>query len=58
MVPDRLLQLGHYDRELAAALMATIHRCRASEITEADVRNVTLPVRLRNAAARLLLPYL
>jgi cardiolipin synthase len=47
-----------YDRDLAAALMSYMAGARASELTQADLDSRSLPVRIRDAAARLMLPYL
>jgi cardiolipin synthase len=47
-----------YDRQLAAALSAMMERCRGQRLTHADLDRRSLPARLRDAAARLLLPYL
>jgi cardiolipin synthase len=47
-----------YDRDLATTLTTLMQRARVSELTQAEVDSRTLPVRLRDAAARLMLPYL
>jgi cardiolipin synthase len=47
-----------YDRELAGALTAITARDRGGELTLAELASRSLPMRLRDAAARLLLPYL
>ena len=47
-----------YDGELAAALARFMQACRGSRLTEADLRARRFPIRLRDAAVRLLLPYL
>jgi cardiolipin synthase len=47
-----------YDRDLATMLAALVRRARGSELTQAEVDARKLPVRLRDAAARLMLPYL
>jgi cardiolipin synthase len=47
-----------YDRDLAAALTSIMEGARASELIQADLNGRSLPVRLRDAAARLMLPYL
>jgi cardiolipin synthase len=47
-----------YDRDLATALTAITERARGSELTQVDLDARTLPVRLRDAGARLMLPYL
>ncbi len=52
------LCLEIYDPDLARDLSMVIDRSRASALTGADLDRRPLPVRLRDAAARLLLPYL
>ncbi|MFO1027918.1 MAG: phospholipase D-like domain-containing protein [Acetobacteraceae bacterium] len=52
------LCLEVYDGELAVALQSFIESCRDTPLTLADLRRRALPIRLRDAAARLLLPYL
>jgi cardiolipin synthase len=47
-----------YDRDLAANLVGVMRQSRGPALTQADLDRRTLPVRLRDAAARLLLPYL
>jgi cardiolipin synthase len=47
-----------YDRNLAAALSHLMERTRGSELLQAELDARPLPVRLRDAAARLMLPYL
>ncbi|MGD0106417.1 MAG: phospholipase D-like domain-containing protein [Rhodopila sp.] len=47
-----------YDRELAATLTAIQQRARGSELTQSELDDRSLPVRIRDAAARLMLPYL
>jgi cardiolipin synthase len=47
-----------YDRDLAAELTAIAQGARDSELTQADLDRRSLPVRIRDAAARLMLPYL
>ncbi|HEY4041081.1 MAG TPA: cardiolipin synthase [Rhodopila sp.] len=47
-----------YDRNLAAALRLLMQRARHSELVQADLDSRSLPVRIRDAAARLMLPYL
>jgi cardiolipin synthase len=47
-----------YDRALAAALEALMAQNRGRAMTAADLEASSLPVRLRDAGARLLLPYL
>ena len=52
------LCLEVYDRDLAAALASIMQRARGSALTLAEVESRSLPVRLRDAGARLMLPYL
>ena len=47
-----------YDSELAEALSVFMHGCRGSPITPDALRARSLPRQLRDAATRLLLPYL
>lgn len=47
-----------YDHGLAETLSKLMEGCRASELTQAELDRRSLPIRLRDAAARLLLPYL
>lgn len=47
-----------YERDLAAALNGVMLQCRGPALTEADLDRRPLPVCLRDAAARLMLPYL
>ena len=47
-----------YDRALAGELSAVMERSRVLALTRAELDRRALPVRLRDAAARLLLPYL
>jgi cardiolipin synthase len=47
-----------YDRDLAMTLTAITARARGSALTQLDLDARTLPVRLRDAGARLMLPYL
>ena len=47
-----------YDRELAVELTTLMQRNRGTALVRAAVDSRTLPVRLRDAAARLMLPYL
>jgi cardiolipin synthase len=47
-----------YDRDLAATLSAVMQRCRGTALTQATLDARSLPIRLRDAAARLLMPYL
>jgi cardiolipin synthase len=52
------LCLEFYDRDLAAKLTAHMQRCRGSALTKSELNARSLPCRLRDAAARLLMPYL
>ncbi len=47
-----------YDGKLATTLMTLMRRARNSELTQADLDARALPVRIRDAGARLMLPYL
>jgi cardiolipin synthase len=47
-----------YDRQLAATLTDIMERNRGRGLTQADLDARWLPVRIRDAAARLMLPYL
>jgi cardiolipin synthase len=47
-----------YDRDLARALTSIMVGSRASELTQADLDRRSLAIRLRDAGARLMLPYL
>jgi cardiolipin synthase len=47
-----------YDRDLAQTLSDVMRQSRGKPLTEADIQARTLPIRLRDAAARLVLPYL
>jgi cardiolipin synthase len=47
-----------YDRELATVLSDVMRQSRGAPLTEADIERRPVPARLRDAAARLLLPYL
>jgi cardiolipin synthase len=47
-----------YDRELAATLTAVMRRDRGRALTQAILDTRRWPVRIRDAAARLMLPYL
>jgi len=47
-----------YDRDLAAALTALMQRSRGPALTQAELDGRSLPARLRDAAVRLMLPYL
>ncbi len=42
----------------AASVAAFVHQCRGARLTEADLQARSLPVRLRDALARLCMPYL
>ena len=52
------LCLEVYDAALAGTLTGFMERCRETPLAMCDLRQRGLPVRLRDAAARLLLPYL
>ena len=52
------LCLEVYDSELAATLASIMQRARGAALTLAEVESRSLPTRLRDAAARLMLPYL
>jgi cardiolipin synthase len=47
-----------YDRDLAKLLTEIMQRARASALTQAELNARPLPMRIRDAAARLMLPYL
>ena len=47
-----------YNKELGSILSALMERYRGPALTQADLDARSLPVRLRDAAVRLLLPYL
>ena len=47
-----------YDRDLAGVLSELMLRSRGQPLTQADLNGRSLPVRLRDAGVRLLLPYL
>jgi cardiolipin synthase len=47
-----------YDRDLATTLTTLMERTRGSELTQAELDARSLPTRIRDAAARLMLPYL
>ncbi len=47
-----------YDRDLAATLSVVMRRSRGRALTEAELDLRPLPIRLRDAGARLMLPYL
>ena len=52
------LCMEFYDRDMAAKLSALMQRCRGGALTSAQLDHRSTPVRLRDAAVRLLLPYL
>lgn len=52
------LCLEVYDSDLASRLTDLMQRARGPELTQEDLDARALPVRLRDAAARLMLPYL
>jgi cardiolipin synthase len=52
------LNMEVYDRDLAATLSDVMRQSRGERLTEAAIKSRTPPIRLRDAAARLLLPYL
>jgi cardiolipin synthase A/B len=52
------LSMEVYDHDLAATLSEVMRQSRGPALTEADIASRTLLVRLRDAGARLLLPYL
>ena len=47
-----------YDRELANELSALMGKCRGGAMTQAQLDRRSMPARLRDAAVRLMLPYL
>jgi cardiolipin synthase len=47
-----------YDRDLASMLTKMMQQAEASELTQADLESRSLPIKIRDAAARLMLPYL
>ncbi len=47
-----------YDRDLASRLTNSMEDSRGSELTQRELDARTLPIRVRDAAARLMLPYL
>jgi cardiolipin synthase len=51
------LCLEIYDRTLATALTAVMRDSRGRALTAAELDRRRLPARLRDAAARLMLPY-
>nr|WP_294514262.1 phospholipase D-like domain-containing protein [uncultured Rhodopila sp.] len=52
------LCLEVYDGDLAAFLSALMQRARGPALTQQELESRSLPVRLRDAGARLMLPYL
>ncbi len=52
------LCMEFYDRDMAAELSALMRRCRGGALTQAQLDRRSMPARLRDAAVRLLLPYL
>jgi cardiolipin synthase len=52
------LCLEVYDDSLAAALSAIMQRARGPALTQQELQSRSLPLRLRDAGARLMLPYL
>jgi cardiolipin synthase len=52
------LNLEVYDEELAEQLEAVIISRRHERLLETELAGVSLPARLRDAAIRLMLPYL
>jgi cardiolipin synthase len=52
------LCMEFYDRALGAELSALMERSRGRALTQADLDGRPMPVRLRDAATRLMLPYL
>lgn len=47
-----------YDRDLVATLAALMQDCRGTALTQAALDARSLPIRLRDAGARLMMPYL
>jgi cardiolipin synthase A/B len=47
-----------YDRDLAATLAALMQECRGAALTQQTLDARSLPIRLRDAGARLMMPYL
>ncbi len=47
-----------YDQDLAEQLVGVMHVAQGRSLSQQDLASRTLPIRLRDAAARLLLPYL
>jgi len=52
------LCLEMYDRDLAGTLQALMQRCHGPALTQAVLDRRSFPRRLRDAAVRLLLPYI
>jgi cardiolipin synthase len=52
------LCLEVFDKKLAAALTTLVRRCQANPLLQQEIDARSMPVRLRDAAARLALPYL
>jgi cardiolipin synthase len=52
------LCLEVYDKTLAAALTALVRGCQSKPLLQQEIDARSLPIRLRDAAARLALPYL
>ncbi len=52
------LDMEVYHGDLAGKLEAHMHSRRAAEITRAEIEGRSLPMRVRDAAVRLMLPYL
>jgi cardiolipin synthase len=52
------LNMEVYDRDLAATLNDVMRKSRGKPLTEADIQARTVLMRLRDSAARLMLPYL
>jgi cardiolipin synthase len=52
------LCLEVYDSDLAATLTGVMNEARGPELTQTELDERALPTRLRDAAARLMLPYL
>ena len=47
-----------YDADLASTLTALMQRAKASELNQAELNARSLLMRIRDAGARLMLPYL
>ena len=52
------LNMEVFHDDLAETLSAHMAACRGPRVTLDEIATIPLPIRLRNAAARLLLPYL